>query len=59
LTILDADRTQHRISLDGIDAPEKAQPFGTRSRESLAQMAAGNEVSAECSKIDRFDRPVR
>ena len=32
ITVLDADRQQHKIRLGGIDAPEKAQPFGQRSR---------------------------
>jgi endonuclease YncB( thermonuclease family) len=27
---------QHKIRLQGIDAPEKAQPFGQRSKESLS-----------------------
>ena len=32
LTGLDGDQVQHRIRLTGIDAPERAQPFGERSR---------------------------
>ena len=36
LTLLDDDRRQHRIRLDGIDAPERTQPFGQRARQSLA-----------------------
>lgn len=33
LTVLDAGRKQYKIRLSGIDAPEKAQPFGRRSKE--------------------------
>ena len=44
ITVLDAHREQHRIRLGGIDAPEKAQPFGQRSKESLSTMVFGKEV---------------
>ena len=27
ITVLDAERQQHKVRLGGIDAPEKAQPF--------------------------------
>ena len=58
LTLLDEQRQQHRIRLDGIDAPERSQPFGQRARQSLASMAHGREAVAECPKTDRYGRPV-
>jgi len=36
LTVLDADKVPHKIRLSGIHAPEKKQPFGNRSKESLS-----------------------
>lgn len=58
LTVLDASKAQHKIRLSGIDAPEKAQPFGQRSKESLSSLAFGKEVLVETSKKDRYGREV-
>lgn len=58
LTLLDEQRRQHRIRLDGIDAPERSQPFGQRARQSLASMAHGREALAECPKTDKYGRSV-
>jgi endonuclease YncB( thermonuclease family) len=33
----DHDKKQHKIRINGIDAPEKRQAFGEESRQSLAQ----------------------
>lgn len=44
ITVLDANREQHKIRVAGIDAPEKAQPFGQRSKQSLSAMVFGKEV---------------
>jgi len=58
ITLLDSDKRQHKIRLAGIDAPEKGQAFGERSRQSLAQMAHGKDAKLECHKTDRFGREV-
>ena len=38
ITVLGANREQHKIRLGAIDAPKKAQPFGQRSKESLSAL---------------------
>jgi endonuclease YncB( thermonuclease family) len=58
ITILDLERKQHRIRINGIDAPERGQPFGDRSRRNMADMVAGKEVTADCHKVDRYGRQV-
>lgn len=58
ITVLDVDRQQHKIRLQGIDAPEKAQPFGQRSKENLSRMVFDKEVRVEWSKHDRYGRIV-
>ena len=39
LTLLDDSKTQHRVRLLGIDAPEQKQPFGSRAKQALMQDA--------------------
>ena len=58
ITILDADHQQHRVRLQGIDAPEKAQPFGQRSKENLSRLVAGKDVRVEWEKRDKYKRIV-
>lgn len=58
LTVLDSQRRQHRVRLAGIDAPEKRQPFGDRSRQSLAALAFRHSASVEWHKLDRYGRIV-
>lgn len=56
ITVLDADKRQHKIRLAGIDAPEKAQAFGRRAQESLAELVANRPVIVETHKRDRNGR---
>ncbi|WP_240184600.1 thermonuclease family protein [Enterobacter roggenkampii] len=43
-----------RIRLAGIDAPEKSQPFGQRSRQELSSMVAQQHVTVTGSDKDRY-----
>ena len=58
VTLLDANLQQHKIRLSGIDAPEKLQPFGNRSRLHLGTLVFGKHVTADCPKTDRYKRAV-
>ncbi len=56
IKILDANYVQYKVRLTGIDAPEKAQPYGNASRKHLASLVAGKNVRVESSKSDRYGR---
>ncbi len=58
ITVLDADRQQHKIRLQGIDAPERAQPFGQRSKENLSRLVFYKDVRVEWEKRDKYKRIV-
>lgn len=58
ITLLDERNVQHKIRLAGIDAPERKQPFGQRSKEQLADLVAGKAVEIETEKLDRYGRTV-
>jgi endonuclease YncB( thermonuclease family) len=58
VTVLDAERTQHKIRVAGIDAPEKKQAFGQRSKASMSDLVFGKDVVVMTSKRDRYGRLV-
>ena len=58
VTVLDATNTQHRIRLEGIDAPESHQAFGAQSKQSLSEMVFGKDVSVVVRKTDQYGRLV-
>ncbi len=58
VTLLDGLHVQHRIRLAGIDAPEKAQPYGDASKRHLSDMVFGTSVTVDFEKHDRYGRIV-
>lgn len=58
ITVMDADKVPHKIRLTGIDAPEKKQPFGNRSKQSLSDMVFNKTVTVETDKHDRYGREL-
>ena len=49
---------QHRVRLQGIDAPERKQPYGKASGRSLSALVAGKQVRVEYDKRDRYGRII-
>jgi len=58
VTVLDATNTQHRIRLQGIDAPESHQAFGTQSKKNLSDMIFDKDVTVVYDKTDQYGRLV-
>ena len=58
LTVLTDQREQVRVRLSDIDTPERGQPWGSRSRERLSELAFGQEVRVTVGDTDRYGRVV-
>lgn len=56
--VLDASNTQWKIRLLGIDAPEKKQAFGQKSKEHLSDLIFDRAVTVEYSKKDKYGRTL-
>lgn len=57
ITVL-RDSEQIKIRLAGIDAPEKAQPFGNVAMQSMSDMVFGKEVRIVEQGRDRYGRTI-
>lgn len=58
ITVLDANNQQHKIRLAGIDAPEKSQAFGSRSKQHLSDLIFGKTVIVDWNKTDKYGRTI-
>ena len=58
ITILTDKRKQIKRRLHGIDAPEKKQAYGEKSREFLSSLIAGKIVNIKEKHTDRYGRTV-
>ena len=57
ITVL-RDREQVKVRLVDIDAPEKGQAFGNRSKQALEALVKGQEVRVVERGKDRYDRTL-
>ncbi len=57
LTLL-ADQKEIKIRLSQIDTPESGQPYGTRAKQTLSDLAFGKEAIAKVEDVDRYGRSV-
>ena len=47
-----------RIRLEGIDAPERGEPFSTQARNATRVMLFNRQVQLKVTDVDRYDRVV-
>ena len=57
-TGLDSQNRQVKVRLHGIDAPEKAQAFGSVARKALGELIEGKTVEVQQVDKDRYGRVV-
>lgn len=58
ITVLDRQLREHKIRLNGIDAPEAGQEFSQASRRHLAKLVFGREVLVIWQMTDRYEREL-
>ena len=57
VVVLDSTNTQYRVRLDGIDCPEKGQPFGKKATDFVKNITSKSEfVTIVWKKKDRYGR---
>ena len=58
LTCLTAAKTQVKVRLGEIDAPESKQPFGTAAKKVLSDAVFGKQVVIKGGSTDRYGRTI-
>ncbi len=58
LTLLTAEKQQIKVRLSSIDTPEKAQPYGQKSRQALADLTFQKLAVLDVQERDRYGRTV-
>ncbi len=53
ITILDESKKQHKINLDGIDAPEIGQAFGKDAKRMLSDFIYNRTIKGDCKEADK------
>ena len=58
VTVLDAEKTQHKIRLLGIDAPESHQAFGQQAKKAISEKISEKEVKVLWHSKDKYGRTL-
>ena len=57
VTVL-VDKTQVKVRLEGIDAPEKSQAFGAKAKTALSDLIGRKDVTVHATGTDRYGRTL-
>lgn len=57
ITVLDG-RSEVRVRLNGIDCPERGQPFAANAKRLTSELAFGRSVTVEPRDTDRYGRTI-
>lgn len=58
VTVINGSNKKFHIRLQGIDAPELKQEFGSVSQQNLSRLVLGKQVTIYWSKVDKYRRTV-
>jgi len=58
VSVLDSNKTQHKVRLYGIDTPEWDQPYGKAAKRALSKLVAGKTVGVVTVETDSYGRTV-
>jgi endonuclease YncB( thermonuclease family) len=58
IVVRDPHRKRHEVRLQGIDAPEKGQRYGSISKSNLSALVYQKQVAVDWDKHDRYGRLV-
>ena len=58
ITLLTADKTQIKIRLEGIEAPESKQAFGNRAKQELSGLIFDKQVVIKNHGVDLYGRTL-
>lgn len=58
LTLLTTDKTEVKVRLDGIDAPETKQAFGSKAKEALSNLVFDKTVVVHPKGKDKYKRTI-
>jgi len=56
LTAIDNEQKQYKVRLSDIDAPEKHQDFGEKSKQVLSNLVFNKNVKIDIKQIDKYGR---